>query len=535
MDLGKSPLQAREGSSRRSGTLKELCFDDKQKVANIIKQVVSLKEDADRNQKIRKEEHLDFQRRLKEMNDRNKEVIRENASLKSKLLQALAMVRTYQHKVRAIEVSQRLKQSNEITDQISMPKLPPSRSSTKKTANSQDSGLEVIIEGGQDVGELTQSAETACQTSPGIQPEKASDSKMLLSNKPGDVKDVTGGGNAEKSDSERRMNAAVQTDCADGTERMTKATNVEFDQRSVISDGTASDATLSGFSSELAKCSMESECESDATSLLGDIIKKRLKQKKALAATSNRSTGDGGESSDSIASQTVNRAPREKRVDVKMPKSDSSISDGSLGCDIDVEASKPMISFDPGAGPKGSFFLKPGVCDMDEKIHSEGRGDVCTERISQSQHSSLPPEVEDGRKRNEESDQKKGVPLLLTSPVKDSLPTGSTSDIHVHHHVHISPSPPPPSSGMQVRHIGDHADDQKGSGPHGIASQKESQFDASLMDLVSEVEDLLDKGHTTHRQMSRRMDAPSYHHFAPPGGAFVDETELIQALLLQDM
>ncbi|KAK9909605.1 hypothetical protein WJX75_004864 [Coccomyxa subellipsoidea] len=81
--------------------LRDLCPQDKKKVAKVIRQVVDLQQELE-VQRSRSQDHLDQTEQLKQLREKNKEVVKENAGLRSKLAHALALLRMYQHKEAAV-------------------------------------------------------------------------------------------------------------------------------------------------------------------------------------------------------------------------------------------------------------------------------------------------------------------------------------------------------------------------------------------------------------------------------------------------
>lgn len=80
-------------------TLKDLCAADKQKVANLIKQVVDLGQANEALANANEQEVRKWEEKVKDLQNCNREVTKEHTALKAKLSQMVVILRTYQHKV----------------------------------------------------------------------------------------------------------------------------------------------------------------------------------------------------------------------------------------------------------------------------------------------------------------------------------------------------------------------------------------------------------------------------------------------------
>ncbi|KAL3142515.1 hypothetical protein ABBQ38_002837 [Trebouxia sp. C0009 RCD-2024] len=81
-------------------TLHELCAEDKSKVAKLLRQVVELEKELTLTKAVGKKEKHDFQEKIQHIRQRNADVLRESNTLKAKLTHAFALLRAYQHKVK---------------------------------------------------------------------------------------------------------------------------------------------------------------------------------------------------------------------------------------------------------------------------------------------------------------------------------------------------------------------------------------------------------------------------------------------------
>ncbi|WIA08647.1 hypothetical protein OEZ85_008074 [Tetradesmus obliquus] len=83
-------------------TLKELCPEDKQKVAKLVKQVVELGQDNQRLKDAAEKASSAAEEKVKQIQECNKQAVKENCSLKTKLGQAVTVLRMYHHKVQGL-------------------------------------------------------------------------------------------------------------------------------------------------------------------------------------------------------------------------------------------------------------------------------------------------------------------------------------------------------------------------------------------------------------------------------------------------
>lgn len=93
-------------------TLKDLCPEDKQKVAQLVKQVVELGKE---NQQLKAAASTATaaEEKLRQIQECNKEAVKENCSLKNKLGQAITVLRMYHHKVQGLDAALRALQHSE--------------------------------------------------------------------------------------------------------------------------------------------------------------------------------------------------------------------------------------------------------------------------------------------------------------------------------------------------------------------------------------------------------------------------------------
>ncbi|KAK9816748.1 hypothetical protein WJX72_004535 [[Myrmecia] bisecta] len=97
---------------REHCTLTDLCVEDKQKVAKLIRQVVELGQE---NQQLAADHGKETSKnsdKIQQLRQRNHDIIRENTNLRSKLTHAFALLRTYQHKVRVMDAAMHASQSS---------------------------------------------------------------------------------------------------------------------------------------------------------------------------------------------------------------------------------------------------------------------------------------------------------------------------------------------------------------------------------------------------------------------------------------
>ncbi|KAK9835128.1 hypothetical protein WJX81_000158 [Elliptochloris bilobata] len=86
-------------------TLRDLCAEDKRKVAKLIRQVVEAEQRVQQLTAHAEEEARTRQRELERMQARSQEAAKESADLRAKLSRALALLRTYQGRLRAAHAS----------------------------------------------------------------------------------------------------------------------------------------------------------------------------------------------------------------------------------------------------------------------------------------------------------------------------------------------------------------------------------------------------------------------------------------------
>ncbi|BDA42434.1 hypothetical protein COCOBI_03-3240 [Coccomyxa sp. Obi] len=84
--------------------LRDLCPQDKKKVARLIRQVVELQEEVETQRSYLKDSQEQTDQ-LQDLRTKNKELVQENAGLRSKLVHALALLRMYQHKVQLLDAA----------------------------------------------------------------------------------------------------------------------------------------------------------------------------------------------------------------------------------------------------------------------------------------------------------------------------------------------------------------------------------------------------------------------------------------------
>ncbi|KAF8072671.1 hypothetical protein HT031_000331 [Scenedesmus sp. PABB004] len=94
---------ARPAAAPAPCTLKELCPEDKQKVAKLVKQVVELGKENARLQGAAGA----ADDKVRQIQECNREAVRENCSLKTKLGQAVTVLRMYHHKVQGLDAALR--------------------------------------------------------------------------------------------------------------------------------------------------------------------------------------------------------------------------------------------------------------------------------------------------------------------------------------------------------------------------------------------------------------------------------------------
>mmetsp|Transcript_125 Transcript_125/g.230 ORF Transcript_125/g.230 Transcript_125/m.230 type:complete len:239 (+) Transcript_125:131-847(+) len=93
-------------SSLIGPTLKDLCEEDKKKVASLIKQLVKAGSERERALLQIEEQKSAFNERINKLRAQNQQIINETVNLRSKFAQSLQLLRTYQQKLQVIQAEQ---------------------------------------------------------------------------------------------------------------------------------------------------------------------------------------------------------------------------------------------------------------------------------------------------------------------------------------------------------------------------------------------------------------------------------------------